>query len=350
MKREILMKLTRVEIDNFHSYRSYVVKVPDSLFNVWGLNGQGKTSLQMAIRLGLGWSPAAHAGESLENVIHEDEEQSRITLIFNNSDHALKGYPDKVMIERHFIRGDGKPRMKMTNQNGELVIKSQPEIRAQFSKLGYDPDDSGIFIEQGDLRTFFTISSSALLEKCIGLAGLRDTNENVKRGERAFNKIEDVSRDIQRTISVMEEELERYRPGHDACLKFREFDEDLKRIELENKAIQYHKKRIEAQNAQMDMCEKEESLEKYGKEFEQSKKIVHDAQDKTKELKKQLENYDEQKKNVLEIIDTIANEKNQEENKKMELEELILRLKDPDIPSSENAKVQLDKIQNECRN
>ncbi len=60
-----------------------------------------------------------------------------------------------------------------------------------------------------------------------------------------------------------------------------------------------------------------------------------------------MENYDEQKKNVLEIIDTIANEKNQEENKKMELEELILRLKDPDIPSSENAKVQLDKIQNE---
>ena len=347
MERVILMKLTRVEIDNFYSYRSYVVKVHDSLFNVWGLNGQGKTSLQMAIRLGLGWSPATHAGESLENVIHEDEEQSRITLIFNNSDNVLKGYPDKVMIERHFIRGDGKPRMKMTNQNGELVIKSQPEIRAQFSKLGYDPDDSGIFIEQGDLRTFFTISSSALLEKCIGLAGLRDTNENVKQGERAFNKIEDVSRDIQRTISVMEEELERYRPGHDACLKFREFDEDLKRIELENKAIQYHKKRIEAQNAQMDMCEKEESLEKYKKEWEFSKKIVHDAQDKIKELEKQLENSEEKKKNILEIIDTIANERNQNKNKKIELEELILRLTDPNIPSSEHAKLQLDKIQSD---
>ncbi len=341
------MKLTRVEINNFHSYRSYVVKVPDSLFNVWGLNGQGKTSLQTAIRLGLGWSPATHAGESLENVINEDEEQSRITLIFNNPDNALKGYPDKVMIERHFVRGDGKPRMKMTNQNGELVIKSQPEIRAQFSKLGYDPDDSGIFIEQGDLRTFFTIFSSALLDKCIGLAGLRDTNENVKRGERAFNKIEDISRDIQRTISVMEEELERYRPGHDACLKFREFDEKFKRIELENKAIQYHKKRIEAHTAQMDMCEKEESLVRYRKEWEDSKKIVHDAQDRINELERQLKNSDEQKKNVLEIIDTIANEKNQDENKKIELEELILRLKDPDIPSSENAKVQLDEIQNE---
>ena len=341
------MKLTRVEIDNFYSYRSYVIKVPDSLFNVWGLNGQGKTSLQMAIRLGLGWSPATHAGESLENVIHEDEEQSRITLIFNNSDNVLKGYPDKVMIERYFIRGDGKPRMKMTNQNGKLVIKSQSEIRAQFSKLGYDPDDSGIFIEQGDLRTFFTISSSALLEKCIGLAGLRDTNENLKRGERAFNKIEDVSRDIQRTISVMEEELERYRPGHDACLKFREFDEDLKRIELENKAIQYHKKRIEAQTAQIDMCEKKESLEKYRKEWQHSKKIVNDAQDRLKELKRQLKNTEEQNKNILEIIDTIANERNQNKNKKIELEELILRLTDPNIPSSEHAKMQLDKIQND---
>ena len=346
MEEVIQMKLTRVEINNFCSYRSYVVKIPDSLFNVWGLNGQGKTSLQMAIRLGLGWSPATHAGESLENVIHEDEEQSRITLIFDNSDNILKGYPDKVMIERHFIRGDGKPRMKMTNQNGELVIKSQPEIRAQFSKLGYDPDDSGIFIEQGDLRTFFTISSSALLEKCIGLAGLRDTNESVKQSERTFNKIEDVGRDVQRTISVMEEDLERYRPGHDAYLKFCEFDEDLKRIELENKAIQYHKKRIEAQIAQIDMCEKEESLGKYRKEWEHRKKIVHDAQDRIKEFKKQLENSEEQKKNILEILNTIADERNQKEKKKIELEELIPRLKDPDIPFSENVKVQLDKIKN----
>jgi recombinational DNA repair ATPase RecF len=66
------MKLSRVEIDNFYSYRSYIVKVHDGLFNVWGLNGQGKTSLQLAVRLGLGWSPATSSEEPLGNAIHED--------------------------------------------------------------------------------------------------------------------------------------------------------------------------------------------------------------------------------------------------------------------------------------
>lgn len=109
------MKLKRIEIDNFCSYRSCVVQVHDGLFNVWGLNGQGKTSLQMAIRLGLGWSPSE---ESLENVIHENEEQCRIALVFDNSDNTLRRYPEEIRIERRIIRGDSKPRMRISDQNG----------------------------------------------------------------------------------------------------------------------------------------------------------------------------------------------------------------------------------------
>ncbi len=195
------MKLKRVEIDNFYSYRSCAIQFHDGLFNVWGLNGQGKTSLQRAIRLGLGWSPAE---ESLENAIHENEEQCRIALVFDNSDKTLKRYPEEVRIERRIIRGEAKPRMRISNQNGELVPKSQSEIREEFSKFGYDPDDRGIFIEQGDLRSFYSVSFSKLLEKCIGLAGLRGTYEIVKQTERAFNQIEEVKREIQKTISDME--------------------------------------------------------------------------------------------------------------------------------------------------
>ena len=196
------MKLKQIEIDNFCSYRSCIVQVRDGLFNIWGLNGQGKTSLQTAIRLGLGWSPAE---ESLENTIHDNEEQCRITLVFDNSDKSLKRYPEEIRIERRIIRGEAKPRMRISNQNGELVPKTQSEIREEFSKLGYDPDDPGIFIEQGDLRSFYTVSFSKLLEKCIGLAGLRGTYENVKQTERTFNQIEENKRDIQKTISDMEE-------------------------------------------------------------------------------------------------------------------------------------------------
>jgi len=121
------MKLRAVEIRNFYSYRSYIVKVRDGLFNVWGLNGQGKTSLQLAIRLGLGWSPTSREEEPLENAIHGTEDQARITLIFDNSDKALKGYPEEVKVERRIIRGEAKPRMRISNPNSELITSRLSE-------------------------------------------------------------------------------------------------------------------------------------------------------------------------------------------------------------------------------
>ena len=267
------MKLKRVEIVNFYSYRSYIVHVRDGLFNIWGLNGQGKTSLQLAVRLGLGWSPATRGEESLENAIHDDEEQCRITLVFDNSENTLKGYTEEIRVERRIIRGNAKPQMRMSNKNGDFVPRSQKEIREEFSKIGYNPDDPGIFIEQGHLRSFYSIPFSRLLEKCIGLAGLRSTHENVIKTERMFSQIEEVKKEAQKNISEMEEDLDKYRPGYDAHLKLCEFDEILKRIELENKAIKYHNKRIEFLNAQKYSEETKATLEEHKNKFSTSLKI-----------------------------------------------------------------------------
>ena len=300
------MKLKQVEINNFYSYKSYVVRIRDGLFNVWGLNGQGKTSLQIAIRLGLGWSPATRTEESLENAIHENEDQCRITLVFDNYDKTLKNYPVEVRVERHIIRGDLKPRMRMSNQNGELVPKTQKEIREEFSKLGYDPDDPGIFIEQGDLRSFYSIPFSKLLEKCIGLAGLRSTHEKVKQTERAFSQIEEVKKEIQKIISDMQDELEKNRPGHDAHLDFCEFDKILERIELENKAIIYHLKRNESQKALADLEEKKEKLEENKSKLKLSKHIVADAQEKISNFTIELNKHEKQRGNIKDILDVTS--------------------------------------------
>ncbi len=336
------MKLKRVEIDNFNSYRSCVVQVRDGLFNIWGLNGQGKTSIQLAIRLGLGWSPAE---ESLEDAIHENEEQCRIALVFDNSDNTLKRYPEEIRIERRIIRGDAKPRMRISNQNGELVPKTQKEIREEFSKLGYDPDDPGIFIEQGDLRSFYAVSFSKLLEKCIGLAGLRGTYENVKHTERTFYQIEENKREIQKTISDMDEDLERYRLGHDAYMKFCEFDEELKNIEFENKAIQYHNKRIESLKAKENMEEIKETLEEHKRKWGLCKKIVENAQEKIFKFTNEQNGLEQQRGNIKENLDRIYNDRNRKSEKQKELGELILLLNDPALPPSEIAKIQVDNIQ-----
>lgn len=336
------MKLKRVEIDNFFSYRSCVVQVRDGLFNVWGLNGQGKTSLQHAIRLGLGWSPAE---ESLEKAIHDNEEQCRIALIFDNSDKSLRRYPEEIRIERRIIRGDAKPRMRISNQNGELIPKTQSEIREEFSKLGYDPDDPGIFIEQGDLRSFYAVSFSKLLEKCIGLAGLRGTYENVKQTERTFNQIEENKREIQKTISDMVEDLERYRPGHDTHKKFCEFDEQLENIKLENKAIEYHNKRIESLKAKENMEKIREALEEHKRKWEFSKIIVKDAQEKINIFTNEKNGLEEQRGNIKEILDRIYHDRNLKSERKKYIEELILLLKDPTLPLFKEAELQIDNIQ-----
>ena len=341
------MKLSRVEIDNFYSYRSYIVKVRDGLFNVWGLNGQGKTSLQLAMRLGLGWSPATSSEKPLENAIHQDGEQSRITLVFDNSDNALKGYPGEIIIERRIIRGDSKPRMKISNMKGELIAINQLDIQDKFSKYGYDPDDPGIFIQQGDLRSFYAISPSSLLERCIGLAGLREVNENVKLTGRAFNKIENTKKEGQQNISNMESELEQYKRGHDVHSEFCKFDKELKKIELENRAIRYHKKRVESLLAQEEMQKKKDILEVDKKDLEFKKIIVNDAQNRIKEFTIELNKLEEQKKNVLNILEPISFKKYQKEEKVKILEELLPKLKNPNIPSIERAKSQLDRTNQE---
>jgi len=336
------MKLKRVEIDNFNSYRSCVVQVRDGLFNIWGSNGEGKTSLQLAIRLGLGWSPAE---ESLEDAIHDNEEQCRIALVFDNSDDTLKRYPEEIRIERRIIRGEAKPRMRISNQNGELVPKTQSEIREEFSKIGYDPDDPGIFIEQGDLRSFYAVSFSKLLDMCIGLAGLRGTFENVKQTERAFNQIEENRREIQKTISDMDEDLEHYKPGHDAHTKFCEFDEDIRNIELENQAIKYHTKRIESLKAKENMEEVKETLEEHKRKWGLCKKIVEDAQGKIYKFTNEQKELEQQRGNLKENLDRIYNDRNRKSERQKELEELILKLNDPALPTSKEAEIQFDNIQ-----
>jgi len=339
------MKLKQVEINNFNSYKSYVVRIRDGLFNVWGLNGQGKTSLQIAIRLGLGWSPATRSEESLEYAIHENEDQCRITLVFDNCDNTLKNYPEEVRVERHIVRGDSKPRMRMSNKNGELVPKAQKEIREEFSKLGYNPDDPGIFIEQGDLRSFYSIPFSKLLEKCIGLAGLRSTHEKVKQTERTFSQIEEVKKQIQKTISDMQDELEKYRPGHDAHFDFCQFDEILEKIEFENKAIIYHLKRNESQKALDDSEEKKENLEEHKRKLKISNHIVADNQEKISNSTIELKELEKQNGNITNILDKIYDEISQKSERQKELEKLLFQIKSNDLPSPENAKKQVDIIQ-----
>lgn len=338
------MKLKQIEINNFQSYKSYIVRIRDGLFNVWGLNGQGKTSLQIAIRLGLGWSPATRTEESLENAIHENENQCRITLIFDNYDKALRNYPEEVRVERHIVRGYSKPRMRMSNQNGELVPKSQKEIREEFSKLGYDPDDPGIFIEQGDLRSFYSLSFSKLLEKCIGLAGLRSTHENVKQTERAFIQIEEVKKEIQNTISDMQNELKEYRPGHDAHIDFCESDKILEKIEFENKAIIYHLKRNESQEALDNSEEKKRNLEEHKSKLKIRKSIVTYNKENISNSTIELNELEKQNGDILDILDKIYGEINQKSEREKELEKLLLQIKSNDLPSPENAKKQIDVI------
>jgi chromosome segregation ATPase len=278
---------------------------------------------------------------------HEDGEQARITLAFDNSDYAFKGYPREIIVERRIIRGESKPRMKLSNIKGELIAVTQSEIQEKFSKFGYDPDDPGIFIEQGDLRSFYAISPSSLLERCIGLAGLREVNEKVKLTGRIFNQIENTKKERQQKILNKEGELEQYKRGHDAHLEFCKSDEELKKIELENRSIRYHKKRLESLLAQKDLQEKKDNLETYKNDLKFSKIKVNDAQNKIKEFTSELNKLEERKKNILKILDPISHKKYQKEERIIELEKLIPQLKDPNIPSTENAKMQFDKIKQE---
>ena len=337
------MKLKRVEITNFKSYKSYIVHIRDGLFNIWGLNGQGKTNLQLAIRLGLGWSPPTGGDEYLENAIHEDEEQCRITLIFDNSENTLRGYTEEVVVERRIIRGNARPQMRMSNNNGDLVPRTHKEIREDFSKIGYNPDDPGIFIEQGDLRSFCSMSFSQLLEKCIGLAGLRNTYENVIQTERKFSQIENVKKEAQKNISEMEDDLDKYRPGYDAHKKFNEFDEKIKRIELENKTINYLNKRIEFLNAQKHSEETKATLEKHKSELESVKQKIADSLEKVNKCKNKREKLEETKGNLKEILDGIYSDRGKKLIRQKELEELLPKIKNYSLPPAEeiNKKVRI---------
>lgn len=137
---------------------------------------------------------------------------------------------------------------------------------------------------------------------CIGLAGLRGTYDNVKQTERTFIQIEENKREIQKTISDMDEDLERYKPGYEAHMKFCEFDEELRHIELENKAIQYHNKRIESLKAKENMEEVKETLEEHKRKWGLSKKIVDDAQEKIYKSTNEQKELEQQRGNIKEIF------------------------------------------------
>ena len=93
--------------------------------------------------------------------------------------------------------------------------------------------------------------------------------------------------------------------------------------------------------------EKNEKFESYKEEWESSKIIVAATQKRLEDLRKERDELEKKRGNIKETFDQIYRNINKKLERQKKLEELIPKLRDPNLPTVKKAKLHTDKIERE---
>lgn len=341
------MFLKRMELQGFKSFADKAVISFDSdVIGIVGPNGCGKSNINDAIRWVLGeQSVKSLRGTSMSDVIFSGSSQRKpvniaeVTLIFDNSKHALNVEFEEVEVTRRLHRHSGE---------GEYFINKSPCRLKDVLDLVMDSGlgrDSLSIITQGNISTFADAKPEdrrALFEEAAGVAKYKKRkNESLNKLNRTAEnlaRVEDIIIELERQVNPLKRQAKKAKMYLDKKerLEMIEITVLVNEIEGYNNALSELKKKafeIETQKASFSTTVSVEDIQ--NKELREEMfaldKEVHALQEKfakmneqVRALEKQKIEMDEKRKYTLEM----ANNKERAKELKVMLEEAQFEYED----------------------
>ena len=227
------MRLKSFEARGFKSFADKVgLDFENGITAIVGPNGSGKSNISDAIRWVMGEQSAKYLrGTKMEDVIFAGSSERRamglaeVTLVFDNSDHALPVDFDEVTITRRVFRsGDSEYYINKKACRLKDVVNLLADTglgRGSMSIIGQNKIDEILNARPEDRRTIF--------EEAAGIAKYR------MRKKEAMRKLEDTGTNLIRISDIKSEIESRLAPLKEASEKaiiYQGKAEELKKVEV----------------------------------------------------------------------------------------------------------------------
>lgn len=213
------MKLTRLEIYGFKSFPQRTdILFDDGITGIVGPNGSGKSNIADAVRWVLGEQSAkALRGARMEDVIFAGTQKRRlmpyceVSLVFDNTDKALKSDHTEVMVTRRVYRtGEGEYSLNKKNCRLKDIVELFHDTgvgREGYSIIGQGHIDI-ILSGRGEERR-------AAFEEAAGIMGFRARKEEAQRKlartQDNLSRVGDLLEELQNRLDPLKEQSEQAR-------------------------------------------------------------------------------------------------------------------------------------------
>ena len=264
------MRLKRLEIYGFKSFADRtLVEFDEGITGVVGPNGSGKSNLSDAVRWVLGEQSAKSLrGGKMEDVIFGGTDRRRkmgyceVSLVFDNSDHALGIDYTEVMITRRAYRsGEGE---YYINKNACRLR----DIIDLFRDTGIGRDGYSI-IGQGRIDEILSQKSEdrrGIFEEAAGITKYRTRKEESEK--RLANTQENLNR-VEDIIAELEKQLEPLAKASEVARRYLSLRDELRILDCSAFVVRTDRNTVRIEEAQKTLSLLQSQIEEQEKESTQ---------------------------------------------------------------------------------
>lgn len=230
-----------MEIYGFKSFPDKTILNFDTKMTaVVGSNGNGKSNISDALRWVMGEQGAKSLrGDKMEDVIFHGTVRrkamgfAKVTLTIDNSDGALKGYGDEVVISRKLYRS-GESEYKINGAKALLKNINELFMGTGLGRDGYSVIGQGKvseIVESGGSKRREVFEEAAGVSKF--LAQKKDAENRLKRTEDNLLRIRDIATELEERLPVLEKQAAKAKKAKELLAREEQLDISVSIFELD---------------------------------------------------------------------------------------------------------------------
>jgi len=190
------VRLTKVRLKNFKSFKSAVIEFPNSFTAITGPNGSGKSNIMEAIMFALGARGSWLRSSGLRGLIRKGANSCSVELVFESNDSVLR-------LERRVSKSGSTYRL-----NGKLAQAS--EVRDALADLGLSAGGYNL-VGQGEVTAVIESTPRERAEILLEISGVQEFEEKRAATLKELEKVEEKLEVARVLLRERQERVERLR-------------------------------------------------------------------------------------------------------------------------------------------
>jgi len=280
------MLIQEVILENFMSYEYARVRFKSGVNVICGPNGSGKSSLLLAISVALGQSYTERS-RKLSDLIRWGKDQARVTVILENAKRGktrlISRYDKDQIFLTRMLRRDGKYWFELENR-----AATKNDVDRLLSRLGVDPDNMLIIMQQKMVEQFTILSPQEKLVIVEAAVGLEAYRENVLQAQKKLARTLSQEESMGKLLDSAKQTLNYWREQYDRFQEKKQLQAKRRFLERELAWAEVIRREDIVTKLEADKRKEQQTLDLVKEEAETTEENLQTARNESRKLKNGL--------------------------------------------------------------